>query len=494
MKTLFTALLALCVAGLALAQPTEADAGATKRTPDDLRKLVAPIALYPDALVALILPAATNSADVVLAARYLSSGGDANQLDQQPWDESVKSLSRYAEVVKWMDENLTWTRALGDAFTAQPADVMNTIQSLRREAKASGALKDTPQQKVVVREQEICIEPASEEVVYVPVYDPDVIIYRRPVYDDSWIAFSTGFVIGSWLNYDCDWGRRSVVYCHRSPGWVYRSDWRWHNHVPAYSRCEVWRPNPWYVRRVHDLPRHRYATVPHVAPPRFIVDHHQIHSNPITERRWNDRDRRDFDRDRDRSPGVVNAAPEYRQRNWDRHDNDRRPGNPVGNRGRSWTPSAPQQPASNVVVAPAPVTPAPTQNAQNAIAAQGPNWRELRERRAAHSEDSARRNPHQNISAPASRYEVTSATRGMPPPAPSPRVSEVTPRDMGRSGRHERSFAPAPAQPAVAAPAPVHHSAPPPAPVRNVERSNNSGDNNNNQPNGGNVRRFNRMP
>src|SRR5436190_17519524 len=88
-------------------------------TAEQLDQLLGPIALYPDALIALILPAATQSSDVVLAARYLSNGEGAAQIDDQPWDDSVKALAHYPEVVKWMDQNLAWTKQLGDAFVAQ---------------------------------------------------------------------------------------------------------------------------------------------------------------------------------------------------------------------------------------------------------------------------------------------------------------------------------------------------------------------------------------
>lgn len=133
--------------------------------PEALNQLVAPIALYPDALIALILPASTVPSDVVLAARYISSNGDPAQVANQPWDDSVKSLARYPDVLTWMDQNLEWTSALGEAFLNQPADVMNSIQGLRAEAKAAGNLRDTPQQQVVEEKTYIRIVPAQPEVI-----------------------------------------------------------------------------------------------------------------------------------------------------------------------------------------------------------------------------------------------------------------------------------------------------------------------------------------
>ena len=118
--------------------PAAAESAPSKLPPEALNQLLAPIALYPDALVALILPASTVPSDLVLAARYISSNGDPAQIANQPWDDSVKSLARYPDVVKWMDQNLEWTTQVGDAFLNQPADVMNTIQQLRATGNRRG--------------------------------------------------------------------------------------------------------------------------------------------------------------------------------------------------------------------------------------------------------------------------------------------------------------------------------------------------------------------
>ena len=97
-----------------------------------LDQLLGPIALYPDPLIAQILPASTLPTQIVLADRYVSGGGDPNQIDQQPWDASVQALARYPNVLKWMDDNLNWTTELGQAFLNQQQDVMDSIQRLRR--------------------------------------------------------------------------------------------------------------------------------------------------------------------------------------------------------------------------------------------------------------------------------------------------------------------------------------------------------------------------
>src|ERR1035437_1236710 len=114
-----------------------------------LDQLLGPIALYPDPLIAQILPASTVPMQIVLAGRYVSGGGDPNQIDQQPWDPSVQNLARYPGVLKWMDENLNWTTELGQAFLNQQPDVMNSIQRLRASASKLGNLQSSPQQQVI---------------------------------------------------------------------------------------------------------------------------------------------------------------------------------------------------------------------------------------------------------------------------------------------------------------------------------------------------------
>lgn len=189
--------------------------------PEAVDELVAPFALYPDALIALILPASTVPSDVTLASRYLGNGG--TDFENQSWDDSVISLARYPEVVTWMDENLAWTTAVGSAFLAQPVDVMNSLQRLRAAAAAAGNLDTTPQQRVVREVVEettyIRIIPAQPDVIYVPVYDPVVVYYPQPNYVGNIISFGAGFALGSWLNYDCDWGRRGIYRGDYNPGW-----------------------------------------------------------------------------------------------------------------------------------------------------------------------------------------------------------------------------------------------------------------------------------
>ena len=229
----FLILLSSCLAGFLQAQapPPErpqapAQSVPQQLSPEELKGLLAPIALYPDALIALILPASTVPSEVVLAARYISSNGEPAQVANQPWDDSVKSLTRYPDVLKWMDHNLEWTTALGEAFLDQPADVMNSIQRLRAEAFAAGNLTNTPEQEVVQEETVIRIVPAQPDVIYVPQYDPDV-VYVQPQSRDfgPLLTFGMGFAIGSWLNHDFDWDRRSIYVGQWRPGRNHDRNW-----------------------------------------------------------------------------------------------------------------------------------------------------------------------------------------------------------------------------------------------------------------------------
>src|SRR5271165_546363 len=158
----------------------------TQQSAGQLQQLVAPIALYPDSLVAQILAAATFPDQVVEADRWLQAHpdlkGDAlgQAVDQQPWDPSVKALTAFPSVLGNMDKNLSWTSSLGDAYYNQEQDVMDAVQAMRQRAQEAGNLKTTPQQTVTTEGSMIVIQPANPEVVYVPAYDPWV-VYGYPI-------------------------------------------------------------------------------------------------------------------------------------------------------------------------------------------------------------------------------------------------------------------------------------------------------------------------
>jgi hypothetical protein len=195
----------------------------------ELDQLLGPVALYPDPLLAQIMPAATMPSQIVLADRYVGNGGDVNQIDQQPWDDSVKALARYPGMLKWMDDNLEWTTELGQAFINQQADVMDSVQRLRAQAQGLGNLESNPQQEVIADNGDIDIVPANPDVIYVPVYQPEVIFVERCPSPGFFMSFGYGFAIGWWLNHDCDWHNHHVIIWPRDhprpPDW-------WH-HPPG---------------------------------------------------------------------------------------------------------------------------------------------------------------------------------------------------------------------------------------------------------------------
>ena len=220
----------------------QASPQAAQQSPEQLQQLVAPIALYPDSLIAQILPAATYPDQVVEAGRWMQQHKDltgdalAKEVDKQSWDDSVKALTQFPAVLANMNQNLAWTSELGDAYANQQQEVSSAIQAMRERAKQAGNLKSTDQEKVGNKGKTIVIQPASPEVVYVPQYDP-WLVYGAPLavfpgwypypglfLDGPGIAFGLGFGIGlfggfgwGWHHWGFDWhhGGR-VVYNHNT--------------------------------------------------------------------------------------------------------------------------------------------------------------------------------------------------------------------------------------------------------------------------------------
>jgi len=198
-----------------------------QQTAEELQALVAPIALYPDSLVAQILSASTFPDQVAIANYWLgqnkSLAGSSlmKAVDTQTWDPSVKALTQFPSVLENMSKNLTWTSSLGEAFHNQQADVMTAIQTMRAQAKAAGNLKTTPQVTVVQQSpQVIVIQPTNPQVVYVPQYNPTVVYgtpYVVPGYT-GWdvaaagiIGFGAGIAVGAMMA----GGERGGIGAHR---------------------------------------------------------------------------------------------------------------------------------------------------------------------------------------------------------------------------------------------------------------------------------------
>ncbi len=265
------------------APPVAPPSAAPKRSAADLEKLVAPIALFPDTLLAVMLPASAYPVDVVLAARFVADPANLPNLDEQPWDVNVKAVARVPAAIKKMEDDLPWTVELGQAFIDQPLEVMDAIQRLRAEAKTAGTLKTTPEQVVTVneatveREYEgeviyvtnsvIEIQPASPEVIYVPVYDP-VKAYEPPPDDDdddddasAIVAFAAAVTLGAVIANNCDWYYGGVVI--GGGGMVVIGGG---GHPPYYPPPPYYRPPPYYPPPGYRPPPPGYRP-PGVPPP-----------------------------------------------------------------------------------------------------------------------------------------------------------------------------------------------------------------------------------
>lgn len=205
---------------------------------EDLDKLLAPIALYPDPLLAQALAASTYPLEIVEAERWLSANqGNTSGIDDQDWDPSVKAVAHYPQVLKMMSDDLDWTQKLGQAFLDQKQDVMNTIQSLRERAKQEGNLKSNDKEKVVVENNYIQIVPAEPDVIYIPEYNP-YYVYAGPAF----ITYGLGFPLGIWCDLGFDWGGFFVV--HRHWGHWRDRDRDWDGHGIHRRNDRPWQHNP----------------------------------------------------------------------------------------------------------------------------------------------------------------------------------------------------------------------------------------------------------
>ncbi|MES3035529.1 MAG: DUF3300 domain-containing protein [Gemmatimonadota bacterium] len=196
---------------------------------EQLDNLVGSIALYPDALLAQVLVAATFPDQVEEAARFVRANG-TDDVDDQNWDVSVKAVAHYPSALNMMADKGDWTIALGRAYAVQSSDVMAAVQRMRAMADAQGNLLSNQQQSVSRDDGNYIIAPTQTRVIYVPVYDPYV-IYTRPIfrggyYSPFW-SFGIGFPIGVWLNYDFNWRARNVYYHGWDVGYYgYGGGWR----------------------------------------------------------------------------------------------------------------------------------------------------------------------------------------------------------------------------------------------------------------------------
>ncbi len=222
-------------------QSTNSPTAAPQLSAQELQQLVAPIALYPDALVAQILAAATYPTQVVEADRWMQRHSNlkgeelAKEVDKQDWDPSIKALAQFPSVLENMDKNLSWTSSLGEAYANEPEDVTNAVQEMRQQAEKAGHLNSNEQERVTAQGNTIVIEPVSPDVVYVPAYDP-WLVYGAPIVAyPGWypvpgifwggvgLSFGVGFGVGyfggfgwGWGHWGYDWHDRRAFFDHHA--------------------------------------------------------------------------------------------------------------------------------------------------------------------------------------------------------------------------------------------------------------------------------------
>ncbi len=227
----------------AQATPVPPPSAPARRSAAELEELAKPIALYPDPLLAIVLPASVYPVEIVQAARFVKDTNNIPLLDQQSWDENVEAVAKFPEVIAKMDADLPWTVKLGQAFLEQPKELMDAIQSLRTKAQTAGTLRTTPQQVVTVTntvvektvEQQVVvvtntvveIQPANPQVIYVPSYPPTV-YYPPPtyVYDPytPLVTFGVGLAVGAIIaDNHCDWHHGGCYVGHYGGGYYNRN-------------------------------------------------------------------------------------------------------------------------------------------------------------------------------------------------------------------------------------------------------------------------------
>ncbi len=320
----------------------------------ELQQIVAPIALYSDPLVALILPASTYPNEITQADDYLNNGGTQAGIAYQNWDKSVQGLAHYPDVLHMMASNMDWTNQLGAAVLAQQSDVMAAIQVMRTKAKNVGNLVTTSQQTVTTEDNgSIQIAPSNPQTVYVPTYDPDVVYTQPPVIGAApLISFGIGLALGAWADYGIQWGGGwgwgggficSGGYWNSSFGWSWSyhswssSHYAWHRDWHrGYPPHPPYRPGhggnlpPWHH---HDHGFGPNGPNHHGEGP----DHHNIHGetwhpqehdrihgetyHPEEQHRERDRDP-GYDRDRERR--EIDDHRHNTKENHDRHEQEHR--------------------------------------------------------------------------------------------------------------------------------------------------------------------------
>jgi hypothetical protein len=367
------ALIGLLVFLMAMPVPVFAQSNIPVFRQEELDQILAPIALYPDSLLAQVLMAATYPLEVVQADRWVRQNRNLppealnDALDRQNWDASVKALVPFPDVLSMMSQRLEWTQSVGDAFLAQEADVMATVQELRAKAYAAGNLRSSQQQTVSREGTIIVVQPANPQVVYVPVYSPTVVYGRwwYPAYPPVVVyPYSPGAVIAAGV---ITFGVGIAVASAWNHGWGY---WNWgHRNV--------------YVNVNRTVNINRTTTVIHTREIQTTTWRHDpghrkgvAYRDPGTREKFSPANRQAVDNRRDyrgytqtapARPGSTVSRPDTRPGSGTvaRPSTQTRPGSAVSRpgpetrTGPAVTRPAPETKATPSVTRPVPATPAP---------------------------------------------------------------------------------------------------------------------------------------
>jgi len=350
------------------AVPPAETAAAPAYTTEEIDQLVGPIALYPDDLLAIVLPASTYPLQIVQAQRFLeAAANDPSLKPDETWDDSVVALLNYPEVVKLLSDDLDWTAALGEAVLGQQGDVLAAIDGFRRRAHTAGNLRTDQRQVVAVDPEAVYIRPADPKVIYVPYYEPArVTVYQRApayyYYPQAYPVYYYPYPVGYAFSTGSFWGVTNFF----SLGWNTR-----HLHVYDYG----YYAHPYYSRRNAYHHDHYYYRRPTTVVNNYYVDRDgSRRPDDRDDRNRGDYDQRDYDRsddyDRDRSDGrdrdgarhSANRAdtywrPDYRRTGARPGTDPRRASRSERNRNAGEdAPPAAQQPGTDT----SPVVSAPT--------------------------------------------------------------------------------------------------------------------------------------
>ena len=302
----------------------------------ELEDLVGRIALYPDDLLAIVLPASTYPLEIVQAARFLDDlATDGSLQPDESWDESVVALLNYPEVLYMMDKDIDWTWRLGEAVISQQTDVVAAVESFRDRAYAAGNLESDERQTVSKDDGVIEIQPVDEEIIYVPYYEPEeVVVYqpRRRVYNyypqaypvyyypyPYGYSFSSGYFWGVTTAYTIGW-RNNYLNVHH-PSYRGHPYYGRHYYGHYYRRPSISVYNSWYVQNSNRSSQHRYRDGDHWRPRQRSGARPQTRS---VRNRHNPSDRRDNDRSENRSSSRRRQDVQNRTRTQIRANNDTR--------------------------------------------------------------------------------------------------------------------------------------------------------------------------